>query len=110
MNIFGLDIKQLDPDEARAALSGCPIERLPGVPPFLSEKECAVILGVSMKIIDQLTASGALPVTDIPGDFSPCLDLFGQLIEPQREKVILRVDLINFLEKNLLCNKPILDT
>ena len=69
MNLFGLDIEQLDLDEAKQALSAYPIEQLPGVPPFLSKPECAVILGVSMKVINHLTESGQLPVTEIPGDF-----------------------------------------
>lgn len=109
MNTFGLDIAQLDPAEATKALSVCPIERLPGVPPFLSQKECAAILGVSMKTINNLIKSKQLPVTDIPDDTVPSGDLFGNLIEPQREICILRADLISYMEKSLLCDKPILD-
>jgi len=110
MNLFGLDIGQLDPDEAKEALSGTAFDRLPGVPPFLSKKECAAILSVSMKTIGHLTELGELPLIDIPSDSPPCFDLFGQLIKPQRETCILRADLINFIEKALLCNKPVLDT
>jgi hypothetical protein len=108
MNLFGLDIEQLDLDEARKALSGYPIERLPGVPSFLSKEECASILGVSIKVINFLVESEQLPLTEIPSDVLPCNDLFGQLIEPPREKCILRSDLIDFMEKSLLCNKPVL--
>ena len=110
MNIFDLDINQLDIDEARSALSGNSFNRLPGVPPFLSKKECAAILGVSMKVIDQVTKSGELPLTDIPGDYQSSSDLFGQPIDPQPETCILRADLVTFIEKSLLCNKPVLDT
>jgi len=109
MNIFGLNLEQLDPEEAKKALSDHIYNRLPGVPPFLSKKECAVILGVSMKIIDRITNSGELPQVDIPGDVQSFPDLFGQLIEAQRETCILRADLIDFIEKSLLCNKPVLD-
>ena len=109
MNIFGLDLEQLDIDEAKQTLVACPIERLPGVPPFLSKPECSVILGVSMKVINQLTESGQLPVTEIPGDSPPQTDLFGELIRQSHEECILRADLIAFMEKSLLCNKPILD-
>jgi len=109
MNIFSLNLEQLDLEEARKALSDHAFNRLPGVPPFLSKKECAVILGVSMKIIDQIIKSGELPQIDTPGDAQPFPDLFGQLIEPQRETCILRADLADFIEKSLLCNKPVLD-
>jgi hypothetical protein len=109
MNIFGLDLKQLDPDEVKAALSAYPIERLPGVPQFLSKKDCADILGISIKVINHVIEAGLLPVVDIPCDDTPSSDLFGDLIEPPREKCILRADLIYFMEKALLCNKPVLD-
>ena len=109
MNIFDLDINRLDIDEARSVLSGNSFNRLPGVPPFLSEKECATILGVSMKVINQLTQSGELPLTDIPYDSPSSLDLFGQPIEPQHEICILRADLVNLINKSLLCNRPVLD-
>jgi len=109
MNIFGIDLKQLDLEEARDTLSDCNIDHLPGVPTFLTAKECATILGVSMKIIDQLIGSGELPLIDIPGDSLPSEDLFGEPLEPQRETCILRADLIKFIEKSLLCNKPVLD-
>ena len=109
MNIFGLDISQIDPDEAVKALSGYSYERLPGVPPFLSKKECALILGVSMKVINQLTASGELPIIDIPGEATPHIDLFGEFIELPREECILRADLLSYIDKSLLCNKPVLD-
>jgi len=108
MNIFGLDIEQLDLDEARAALSSYPVEQLPGVPPFLSKKECATILGVSMKVINNLINEGQLPVVKIPDDSSRSFDLFDNLIEPTRVECILRCDLVKFLENALLCNKPIL--
>ena len=110
MNLFGLNIESLDLDEAKEALSVYPIERLPGIPAFLSKDECAAILGVSMKVINRLVESGQLPSTDIPGDTLPYNDLFGELIEPPREKVILRADLADYMEKSLLCNKPVLDT
>jgi len=110
MNLFDLDIGQLDLEEAREAISGSAFDRLPGVPPFLSKKECAAILNVSVKVINHLTKSGELPLADIPGDSPPCFDLFGQPIKPQREVCILRADLVNFIEKALLCNKPVLDT
>jgi hypothetical protein len=109
MNLFGLDIERLDLDEARAALSGCRINQLPEVPPFLSKKECAAILGVSMKAIDHLVESGELPLTDIPNDPPASSDLFGGLIEQSREECILRADLAVLFEKLLLCNKPVLD-
>ncbi|MDR0301525.1 MAG: hypothetical protein LBI04_04330 [Treponema sp.] len=109
MNIFRLDLEQLDLDEAKKALSAYPIERLPGVPPFLSKKECAAIIGVSMKVINHLTESGQLPLIEIPGDSSSYQDLFGDVVEPSREKCILRADVIDFMEKALLCNKPVLD-
>jgi len=109
MNLFGLDIEQLDLDEARAALSGCHINQLPEVPPFLSKKECAAILGVSMKVINHLVKSGELPLIDIPGDSFTSPDLFGQSMEPPRETCILRADLAALFEKLLLCNKPILN-
>ena len=109
MNIFGLDINRLDPDGAREALSGYPVERLPGVPPFLSKKECAAILGVSMKVINHLTESGELPAAGIPGDSPAQPGLFDQPAETGREIYILRADLVSYLEKTLLCNKPVLD-
>ena len=109
MNLFGLDIEQLDLDEARAALSGCRINQLPEVPPFLSKKECSAILGVSMKVINYLVKSGELPIVDIPDDSPASSNLFGELIEPPREICILRADLAVLFEKLLLCNKPILD-
>jgi hypothetical protein len=109
MNLFGLDIEQLDLDEARAALSGCRVNHLPGVPPFLSKKECADILGVSMKVVNYLVKSGQLPSADIPRDSAFSYDLFGELLEPPRETCILRADLAALFEKLLLCNKPILD-
>jgi hypothetical protein len=88
MNTFNLDIEQLDLDEARAALSGCRIERLPNTPPFLSKKECAAIMGVSMKVVNKLIESGQLPLTDIPDDSRlASFDLFGQQIDPPREKL-----------------------
>ncbi|MDR0443230.1 MAG: hypothetical protein LBH44_07490 [Treponema sp.] len=109
MNTFNLDTEQLDLDEARAALSGCHIERLPNVPPFLSKKECSVVLGVSMKVINKLIESGQLPLTDIPDDSQPVsFDLFGEPINPPREEVILRADLIVLFEKLLVFHKPIL--
>jgi|GEM_PF-5152998 len=110
MNIFDLDIEQLDPEEAKKALAGNGFNRLPGVPPFLSKKECSVILGVSMKVINQLIISKELITTDIPSDSPLSFDLFCQPVEPQREICILRVDLLNYIEKSLLCNKPVLDT
>jgi hypothetical protein len=62
-----------------------------------------------VKVINHLTESGELPLIDIPGDSPPCFDLFGQPIKPQCETCILRADLVNFLEKALLCNKSVLD-
>ena len=109
MNIFDLDIEQLDPQEAKRVLAGNGFDRLPGVPPFLSKKECSVILGVSMKVINQLIESNELVTTDIPSDSPPSFDLFGQPVEPRREICILRADLLNYIEKSLLCNKPVLD-
>ena len=109
MNIFGLNLDQLDLDEARSALSGCSFDRLPGVPQFLSKKECAYVLGVSMKVINRLTESGELPQTYIPSDNQSLPDLFGQNIEPQQEICILRSDLVKYIEKSFLCNKPVLD-
>lgn len=108
MNTFGLDIEQLDPEEAKEALFGCHIERLPGAPPFLSKKECAAILGVSVKIINYLVDTGALPLTDIPCDSIVSLNLFSAPTEPPTEKCVLRSDLVAFLEKSLLCYKPVL--
>ena len=109
MNIFGLDVEQLDLDEARAALSECPIEQLPNVPPFLSKRECAAILRVSIKVINNLVNDGQLPIVKIPGDSPDTADLFGASTEPTYIECILRSDLKNFLEKVLLHNKPILD-
>jgi hypothetical protein len=106
MNTFGLDIEQLDLEEAREALA-CDIEKLPGVPPFLSKSECAAILGVSMKVINHLVDAGELPLTNIPDETPAYSDLFGQAEEPPREVCILRADLVEFLEKSLLCNKPV---
>jgi hypothetical protein len=108
MNIFGLDISQIDLEEARNALSVYSFNRLPGVPSFLSKKECAVVLGVSMKVINQLIQSGEIPLIDIPGDSQPIFDLFNNIIEPQHETCILRADLLGFIEKSLLCNKPVI--
>jgi len=111
MNLFGLDIEQLDLNEAKAALLENSVERLPGVPVFLSRKECAAVLGVSPKIVNKLIEAGDLPIVKIPDDSSPaCHDLFGQLIEQPYTECILRSDLAEFLEKALLCNKPILTT
>jgi len=109
MNTFGLDINQLDEDEAKDALSASYYERLPSVPPFLSKKECAVILGVSLKVIEQLTDSGELPLIDIPGDSQPIFDLFGNAIDQPCETYILRAELKKYIEKSLLCSKPVLD-
>ena len=108
MNIFDLDISQLDLEEARDALSGSSFERLPGVPVFLSMKEAAAVLGVSMKVINELTELGELPLTEVPDESQPITDLFGNEIKPPPESCILRLDLINYIEKSLLCNKPIL--
>ena len=108
MNIFGLNLDQIDPDEARNALTDHSYDRLPGVHVFLSKKECAAILGVSMKVINQLIEQGKLPLIDIPGDSRSFTDLFGELIETQRETYVLRSELINYIEKSLLCNKPVL--
>jgi len=110
MNIFDIDISKIDSEEARDVLSGHSFDRLPGVSAFLSQKEAATVLGVSIKVINQLTESGELPLTDIPGDSSESFDLFGNTIEPQRDNVILRADLVDYIEKSLLCNKPVLDT
>jgi hypothetical protein len=109
MNLFGLDIEHLDMAEARKALSGSRMERLPGAPPFLSIKECAAILGVSVKIVDYLIESGQLPLVDTPDDSPASSDLFGALVEPPREICILRADLAALFERLLLCNKPVLD-
>jgi hypothetical protein len=109
MNIFDLDIEQLDLDEARAALSSCPIELLPGIPPLLSKKECAAILGVSAKVIDHLIEAGQLPLTDIPNESTDSTDLFGASTVSPRETCVLRADLIMLFEKLLFCNKPVLD-
>jgi len=109
MNTFGLDIEQLDPDEIKTVLLSCPVEQLPGVPPFLSKKECAAILGISMKVINNLISEGQLPVVKIPDDTTESFDLFGNPIEQPHVDCILRYDLVNFLEKALLCNKPILN-
>jgi len=109
MNTFGLDIEQLDPDEVKSALLSCPIEQLPGIPPFLSKKECAAILGVSMKVINNLISENQLPIVKIPDDSPESFDLFGNHIEQARVDCILRYDLVNFLEKALFCNKPILN-
>jgi len=109
MNTFGLDIEQLDPDEIKSVLLGSPIEQLPGVPPFLSKKECAAILGVSMKVINNLISEGQLPIVKIPDDSPESFDLFDNPIEQPRVDCILRCDLVNFLEKALLYNKPILN-
>ena len=46
MNLFGLDLNQIDLDEAKEALFAYSIEQLPGVPPFLSKKDCVHVLGV----------------------------------------------------------------
>ena len=109
MNIFGLDTEQLELAEAREALSGCSIEKLPSVPPFLSKKECAVILGVSAKVINSLIESGQLPLTSIPNDSLPMtLDLFGLPTDPPQETCILRSDITALLEKLLVCNKTLL--
>jgi len=108
MNIFGLGIEQLDLKEVRAALLKCQAEKLPGVPPFLSKKKCADILNVSAKVVNKLVEAGHLPLTDIPRDSPASFDLFGQLVEPPREVCILRADLVEFLEKSLLCHKPVL--
>jgi len=111
MNIFDLDIEQLDFNEAKAALTESLVERLPGVPVFLSRKECAMILGVSIKIINKLIDAGNLPLIKIPDDNAPiCLDLFGMIMEQPYVEYILRSDLVEFLEKALLCHKPVLDT
>jgi len=110
MNLFDLDIEQLDPEEGMAAFSGCYIDKLPKAPPFLSKKECADILGVSMKVIDRLVKSGQLPLTDIPGEAPASPDLFGELTPPSRKTYILRDSLSDFLEKSLLCHKPVLTT
>ena len=110
MNIFNLDIEQLDIKEAREALSGFHVNQLPGVPAILSKKECAAVLGVSLKVINKLTETAHLPLTEIPDDNSPIsYNLFGQPITQPHIECILRADLVDFLEKALLCHKPILD-
>jgi len=109
MNIFGLDIDQFDADEAKKALVENITERLPGVPVFLSRKECSTILGVSMKVINKLIESEQLSIIEIPDDNTPSSsDLFGQPIEQPRIECILRSELIEFLERAMLFNKPIL--
>ena len=110
MNIYDLDIGQLDLDNAREALSGSRVERLSGVPALLSKKECATILGVSVKVINKLTETGKLPLTEIPDDNPPVsYDLLGSPIKQPRIECVLRTDLADLLEKSLLCHKPILD-
>ena len=108
MNAFGVDINLLEPHEAGEVLSGCRFERLPGVPPFLSIQDCAAVLGVSMKAVNRLIESGGLPLTDIPGGSLPSPGLFGPPAEPPREKCVLRADLIDFMDKALICNKAVL--
>jgi len=111
MNIFGLDIEQPDLDEIKAALIESQIERLPGVPVFLSRKECATILGVSMKVVNKLIEAGHLPVVKIPDDdFPVSCDLLGLPTEQPYTECILRSDLVELLDKSLLCHKPILNT
>ena len=109
MNLFEVDIEQLDLDEAKAALAGCTIDPLPGVPQFLSKRDCSNILGVSMKVIDKLIESGDIPLTEIPDEDIPVsYDLFGSPVDQPSVECILRSDLAIFLEKSLLCHKPIL--
>jgi len=109
MNIFGLDIEQFDADEAKKALVENIAERLPGVPVFLSRKECSTILGVSMKVINKLIETGHLSITEIPDDNTPVSrDLFDQPIEQPHIECILRSELVEFLERAMLYNKPIL--
>ena len=110
MNIFGRDIESIDPGEARALVSDNQINKLPNVPPFLSRKECAAILGVSMKVINQLVESEQLPLTGIPADPLMQADLFGSAAGHQQEECILRSELADFMERSLLCNKPVLGT
>lgn len=109
MNTFDPDIEQLDSDELKAALSVCTIEALPNAPSILSKKECAIILGVSMKVINKLIDTGQLSLVDLPDDDYPeSYDLFGQAINQPKIGCILRADLVDFLEKSLYCHKPIL--
>jgi hypothetical protein len=109
MNIFGLDIEQFDADEAKKALVENTVERLPGAPVFLSRKECSTILGVSMKVINKLIESGQLSIIEIPDDNTPVsCGLFGQPIEQPRIEYILRSELVDFFERAMLYNKPIL--
>ena len=109
MNIFGLDIEQFDADEAKKALVENITERLPCAPVFLSRKECSTILVVSMKVINKLIETGQLSITEIPDDNTPVSrDLFGQPIEQPCIECILRSELVEFLERAMLYNKPIL--
>jgi len=104
-----INTDQLDLDEVKVALTESPIERLPCVPVFLSRKECAMILGVSTKLVNKLIDAGRLPLVKIPDDsFPACYDLFGMPIEQSYVEYILRPDLVELLEKKLLCHKPIL--
>jgi hypothetical protein len=85
-----------------------PERKAAGRTPFLSKKECAAILSVSIKVINKLIETGQLPLTDIPDDTPASSDLFGQPVEPPREVCVLRSDLVKFLEQSLLCHKPVL--
>jgi hypothetical protein len=91
MNIFNLNTDDLDLNEAREALSGSSFDLLPGVPQFLAPGDCAYISGVSAQTIERLVLDGSIPVEKTPeGDF------------------ILRSELLKYIDKNLLANKPIL--
>lgn len=95
MNSFGLDIDNLDSRQIAEAIDprNLAYDRLPGVPAILTRAEVAFIAGVSLPTVDRMISSGILQETKFPdGDTG-----------------ILKQDLLDCLDANLLCNRPVLE-
>ncbi len=95
MNVFGLDIENLDSDLIREAVSAesIGVDWLPGIPAILTREECAAVASVSLPTIDRLVQAGTLSEVNGPGSDSG----------------ILKRDLIAYIQANFLANRPIID-
>lgn len=66
---------------------------LPNTPPILSFDEAATILSISGPTLERLVSLGSLPAVDAPGE--------GHLL--------LKSDLIKYIQNAFLCNLPVPD-
>ena len=84
MNIFSQS-----PSEIFAGTRKEEIDLLPSVPSFLSRKETAFVLHVSIQTIDRMIAKGDL--------------------NPNEDGDILKVDIIDYLYSHTLADVPVLE-